>query len=88
MSTFQGSATSGAAFSRKTAGAPKYTLLSDLQPNLRSNEIIKDLLPRRAFGEVHADSGAGKTAIITDMLLHVAAGMEYRNRRTVQQPVI
>jgi hypothetical protein len=79
---------SGAAFTRKTASATKYTLLRDLQPNLRSNEIIKDLLPRRAFGEVHADSGAGKTAIITDMLLHVAAGLEYRNRRTVQQPVI
>jgi AAA domain len=64
-----------------------YTLLRDLKPHLRSNEIVKDLIPRRGFGEVHADSGAGKTAIIVDLLLHVAAGISYRNRRTERQPV-
>ena len=28
-----------------------YTLLRDLRPNLQSNDIVRDLIPRRAFGE-------------------------------------
>ena len=43
---------------------------------------------RRVFGEVHSDRSAGKTAILVDLLLHVAAGLEYRGRRVVQQPVV
>ena len=88
MSTFKGSTMSGAAFTKQTAGALPYTLLRDLKPNLKSNEVVKDLIPHRAFGECHAGSGGGKTAIIIDLLLHVAAGMEYRNRRTERQPVV
>jgi AAA domain len=65
-----------------------YSLLRDLKPNLRSNEIVKNLIPRRAFGEVHAERSGGKTAILVDLLLHVAAGMEYRGRRVEQQPVV
>jgi AAA domain len=65
-----------------------YTLLRDLKPNLISNDIVRDLLPKHAFGEVHADAGGGKTAIVVDLLLHVAAGLEYRGRRTEQQVVV
>jgi AAA domain len=75
----------------KPNGAAKpltYSLLRDLKPNLRSNEVVKDLIPRRAFGEVHAERSGGKTAILVDLLLHVAAGMEYRGRRVEQQPVV
>jgi AAA domain len=71
-----------------SAAPMAYRLLSDLKPNFASNEIVKELIPRRAFGEVHADSAGGKTAIIVDLLLHVAAGIKYRGRRTAQQPVI
>jgi hypothetical protein len=65
-----------------------YTLLRDLKPSLRSNQVVRDLIPRRAFGEVHADAGGGKTAIMVDLLLHVAAGFEYRGRRVEKQPVV
>ena len=78
----------GGAFTKQTSGALPYTLLRDLKPNLKPNEVVKDLIPHRAFGECHAGSGGGKTAIIIDLLLHVAAGMEYRNRRTERQPVV
>jgi RecA-family ATPase len=71
------------------AAAPMtYTLLRDIRPNLTSREIVKNLIPRRALGEVHADAGGGKTAIFVDLMLHVAAGMQYRARRTEQQPVV
>jgi hypothetical protein len=62
--------------------------LCDMKPNLLANEIIQGLLSRSGFGEVHAAAGGGKTAIIVDMMLHVAAGIEYRGRRTEMQPVV
>jgi hypothetical protein len=65
-----------------------FTLLRDLRPVLDRREIVRDLIPKRAFGEAHADSGGGKTAIIVDLCLHVAAGREYRERRVEQQPVV
>jgi hypothetical protein len=71
-----------------TAQPYKYTLLRDLEPNLKANEIVRGIIPRRSFGEVHADPGGGKTAILVDLLLHVAAGMEYRSRRVAMQPVV
>jgi hypothetical protein len=43
MAPFQSWTTSGATFTRKTASATKYTLLRDLQPNLRSRTY--DLIP-------------------------------------------
>ena len=52
-----------------------FSLLRDLQPILHRREIVRDLIPRRAFGEVHADSSGGKSAIIVDLGLHVAAGL-------------
>jgi hypothetical protein len=67
---------------------PSYTLLADLKPNLRSNEVVGGLIPRRAFGAVTAASSGGKTAILVDLLLHVAAGLIYRGRRVEQQVVI
>ena len=76
----------GTGTSAPASGA--YTLLRDLRPNLKSNEIVRDLIPRRAFGEVHAEAGGGKTAIIADLLMHVAAGLEYRGRRVERQPVV
>ncbi len=62
--------------------------LRDLKPMLICNDLIKDILPARGIGEVHADFGGGKTAIVVDMLLHLAAGLEYRGRRVVQTPVV
>jgi hypothetical protein len=37
-----------------------YTLLRDIRPNLTPCDIVTGLIPRQAFGEVHADSSGGK----------------------------
>jgi AAA domain-containing protein len=77
------------AFGDTYANSPyPFTLLRDLQPVLNRREIVRDLIPRRALGEVHADSSGGKTAIMVDLALHIAAGIEYRGRRVEQQPVV
>ena len=60
----------------------------ELVPDLTCHDLIKGILPARGIGEVHADSGAGKTAIVLDMMLHLAAGLEYRGRRVLQTPVV
>jgi AAA domain len=65
-----------------------YILAGDLKASLSSNDIVRDLVPRLGFGEVHADSGGGKTAIIVDLTLHIAQGREYRGRRVEFQPVV
>ena len=41
---------------------------------------------RAAF--LHAAASGGKTAIIVDLCLHIAAGIEYRGRRVTRQPVV
>lgn len=64
-----------------------FTLLENLEPNLKSQFVIKDFLPRGALGCCYAHPGAGKTAIIIDMVLHVAVGREYRGRRVEKQVV-
>jgi hypothetical protein len=77
------------AFGDAYSSAPcPFTLLRDLKPTLNRREIVRDLIPRRTLGEVHADSGGGKSAIIVDLGLHIAAGIEYRERRVEQQPVV
>jgi hypothetical protein len=63
-------------------------LLRGLKPSLVASDIVRNLIFKHAFGEAHADSGGGKTAIIVDLMLHIAAGIEYRKRRTEQQPVV
>jgi hypothetical protein len=65
-----------------------FTLVCDVKPILDRDDIVRDLIQRRAFGECHADSAAGKTAILLDLGLHIAAGIDYRGRRVDQQPVI
>jgi hypothetical protein len=70
------------------AATYQFAWLRDLKPNLTCNDLIKEILPAGGIGEVHADSGGGKSAIVVDMMLHLAAGLEYRSRRVVQTPVI
>jgi AAA domain len=69
------------AYQERTGAKPlPFTLLRDLEPYLDYSDIVRDLVPRGGLGEVHAAPGAGKTAIITDLVLHIAAGFEYRGR--------
>jgi hypothetical protein len=89
---FENAGMSGADFAKCQANgaghACAYTLLRDLRPNLTSRDIVRGALPFGGVGVAYAEPGAGKTAILVDMGLHVAAGMEYRKRRVEQQPVI
>jgi hypothetical protein len=48
------------------------TWVRDLVPNLQCRDLIKDILPGHGIGEVHADSSGGKTAIVIDMMMHLA----------------
>ena len=58
----------------RTTEAYEFTLLRDLKPKLDRREMIRGCIPAGGFGCAYAGAGAGKTAIITDMLMHVAAG--------------
>jgi hypothetical protein len=79
-------ATNGGAGRQQQPGT--YTLLRDLRPNLTGRDIISGALPFGGVGVAYAEPAAGKTAILVDLGLHIAAGLEYRNRRVEQQPVI
>jgi len=65
-----------------------HQLLSDIKPNLNKADIVRDLIPRGGFGEMHAEASGGKTAIAVDLALHIADGRPYRGRRVEQQPVV
>jgi AAA domain len=71
-----------------SALAFKYTLLRDLKLNLDSQYVVKGLIPRCGIGAVYAAPGDGKTAIVVDLALHIASGLEYRARRVERQPVV
>ena len=61
---------------------------ADLKANLTGNEIVKGLIPAELSAKCMPTAGGGKTAIIVDLLLHVAAGIKYRGRRVERQPAI
>jgi AAA domain len=65
-----------------------FTFLRDVRVDLESKFVIHDVVPYQALGEIYAPPGGGKTAISADMGLHIAAGRQYRGRRTEQQPVV
>jgi hypothetical protein len=65
-----------------------FTLLQDVEVELGSKFVIRDVIPYQALGEIYAPPGGGKTAVAIDMGLHIATGRTYRKRRTEQQPVV
>jgi AAA domain len=66
----------------------EFTLLDEVRANLGNLWIVKGLIPKAGFGVIYGPPGSGKTAIALDMALHIAAGLEYRGRRTERQPVV
>jgi hypothetical protein len=73
---------------RPTDRAFEFTRLDDLGANLGNQWIVKAMVPKAGFGVIYGPPGSGKTAIAIDIGLHVAAGLLYRGRRTVRQPVV
>ena len=65
-----------------------FTLLDDVQANLKNRWIVKNMVPRAGLGVIYGDPGAGKTAATVDLMMHVAAGREYRGRRVEQAAVV
>lgn len=49
--------------------------------------LVKGLIPADATGFLYGDSGTGKSFIALDMALHVANGLDWCNRKTMQGPV-
>jgi len=64
-----------------------FTWLREVEIELDSKFVIRDVVPHQALGEIYAPPGGGKTAVSIDMALHIAAGRTYRGRRTERQPV-
>jgi hypothetical protein len=66
----------------------EFVMLDDIVADHANTWVVKDLIPRSGLGVEYGAPGTGKTAIAIDVGLHVAAGLDYRGRRTVQQPVV
>ena len=77
-----------AAAGQPSGQAFPFTLLDDVAVSLRNRWIVKNLIPRAGLGVVFGDPGSGKTAVTIDLMMHVAAGMPYRNRRVEQAAVV
>jgi hypothetical protein len=56
---------------------------------IRTNtDIVRDLLPRRGLCVVWGAPKSGKSFWVLDLVFHVAAGMEYRGRRTLKTSAV
>ena len=60
----------------------------DIEPVLDGLWIVKGLLPAQAFTVVYGDSQAGKSFLLLDCLLHVAAGRDWAGRKVTQKRVL
>ncbi len=61
---------------------------NDIQPTLDAEDFVEGLLIRRSSVVVYGDSNAGKTFWVTDLALHVSAGMEWCGRTVDKGGVI
>jgi len=60
----------------------------DIQPNLDTADFIEGVVVEGAMSVTYGESNCGKTFFMTDMGLHVAAGMPWRNRAVEKGGVI
>ena len=69
---------------------PKFKLIpfSDLQTNASSAYLIKGLIPRTGLAVVWGPPKCGKSFVMTDALLHVALGWDYRGHKVLGGPVV
>jgi hypothetical protein len=64
------------------------TRFKDVQVGSRRNYLVKGLIPRLGLVIVYGAPKCGKTFWVTDVMLHVALGRDYRGRRVEQGAVI
>ena len=59
-----------------------------IKPSTTRNYLVKDLIPREGLTVVWGPPKCGKSFWTFDLVMHVALGWPYRDRRTVQGPVV
>src|SRR3972149_646308 len=62
--------------------------LSQLSINDQGSYLIQHLIPRHDLTVVWGKPKSGKSFWVLDLALHVAAGLRYRDRETVNGPVV
>jgi SpoU rRNA methylase family enzyme len=65
----------------------RFIPLSELKLRRGAKYLIKNLIPAQGITVPWGPPKCGKTFIILDMALHIAAGIEYRGRKTLFGPV-
>lgn len=78
----------GAAAGQQTT-APKFrcVAIDDIEPGAEPAWCVHGLLPARGLAPFIGSPGAGKSFLLADMLFHVARGVPYAGRDTLQGPV-
>jgi AAA domain len=64
------------------------TRFKNVQVGSRRSYLVKGLIPRVGLVIVYGAPKCGKTFLVTDVMLHVALGRDYRGRRVEQGAVI
>lgn len=59
-------------------------LFSDAAPSLDASDFVEGVLTTGAMSVVYGESNSGKTFFVLDLALHVAAGMQWRDRQVDQ----
>lgn len=62
--------------------------MQDLHPVLDTKDFVQGLLCEGSAVVVYGESNAGKTFWVTDLALHVAAGLDWNGRRVDGGPVV
>jgi hypothetical protein len=75
---------------RREGGVPRFALIpfDKLQPSTDPDYLIKGLFPRVGLVVVWGLPKCGKSFWVTDAMLHVALGWEYRGHRVTQGSVV
>lgn len=61
---------------------------ADLMVSKPQRWIVRDLIPRADLGMLYAVGGAGKTFFALDLALHIATGVQWRDKATEQRRVL
>lgn len=74
------------------SGAAEYPLpliwYDAIEPNLEANDFVEELLEDGAMSVVYGESNCGKTFWASDLSMHIAAGIKWRDHATEQGAVI
>lgn len=62
--------------------------LGDVQPILEANYLVKGWLASTGLSVVYGASNVGKTFVVLDMAMHIAAGHEWFGNRIAPGPVV